>query len=383
MAVYFGMFDLTILNTPNSLGQLITLVILLATNLPQINKFIYKPFMVFIAYFVMGLILSLYHGESSYHYVFVIIKTGLIILNSLIIAHLLINYVNAKEIVNFIFVVFLIQTLSLLLYSVDLYQAFRGFFLSARSDHLFDNFGTSYWYRDATLSNQGYSGYALGALPLVIIAVHSIMMTRVISFKYIVAVISCGLGVAIAMVNGRSVFLFIPLYMLYLSLRPRELLLSYKIFPVLLLISMLVIIALTYFNISSSFVLAFFEQKGSSYGIDSVDDLMKNHTILHFEVTMFGIGKYLLSDGSAFVRSDIGFYRQLGVGGIILVLFYIFSIYYSIRLVTYGRMAFFLLVILLLSNFKQEAYNNSMLMYGVFILAAYLRVHDKLRNVTI
>lgn len=93
---------------------------------------------------------------------------------------------------------------------------------------------------------------------------------------------------------------------------------------------------------------------------------MYNHTILHFDITLFGLGKYLLSDGSAFVRSDIGYYRQMGVGGISLVLFYIFSIWLAVRYVIYRDLSLFILFIILLANFKQEAFNNAMLMYGAF-----------------
>ena len=204
------------------------------------------------------------------------------------------------------------------------------------------------------------------------------MKSKFFSIRYFVAVVCCGLGVSIAMLNGRSVFLFIPLYMIYLMLRPKEICLTYKIIPVILIIVSAIIIALTNFDISSNFVLAFFEQKGKSYGIDSVDDLMYNHTILHFDITLFGLGKYLLSDGSAFVRSDIGYYRQMGVGGISLVLFYIFSIWLAVRYVIYRDLSLFILFIILLANFKQEAFNNAMLMYGAFLLAAYWVARDKI-----
>lgn len=378
LAIFIGMFDLTIFSTGNSLGQALTTVLLLFSILSDINKVFLKPFFFVISYIVLALLVSLFHGETSYHYSFIIVKTGLILFNAMVISQILILYADKKQISNFVNFIFLIQTISLLLYSNELFQMMRGFFLSARSEHLYENFGDSYWYRDATISNQGYSGYALGALPLVIIAVHNIMKLKFFSIRYFVAVVCCGLGVSIAMLNGRSVFLFIPLYMIYLMLRPKEICLIYKIIPVILIIVSAIIIALTNFDISSNFVLAFFEQKGKSYGIDSVDDLMYNHTILHFDITLFGLGKYLLSDGSAFVRSDIGYYRQMGVGGIFLVLFYIFSIWLAVRYVIYRDLSLFILFIILLVNFKQEAFNNAMLMYGAFLLAAYWVARDKI-----
>lgn len=378
LAIFIGMFDLTIFSTGNSLGQALTTVLLLFSILSDINKVFLKPFFFVISYIVLALLVSLFHGETSYHYSFIIVKTGLILFNAMVISQILILYADKKQISNFVNFIFLIQTISLLLYSNELFQMMRGFFLSARSEHLYENFGDSYWYRDATISNQGYSGYALGALPLVIIAVHNIMKSKFFSIRYFVAVVCCGLGVSIAMLNGRSVFLFIPLYMIYLMLRPKEICLIYKIIPVILIIVSAIIIALTNFDISSNFVLAFFEQKGKSYGIDSVDDLMYNHTILHFDITLFGLGKYLLSDGSAFVRSDIGYYRQMGVGGISLVLFYIFSIWLAVRYVIYRDLSLFILFIILLVNFKQEAFNNAMLMYGAFLLAAYWVARDKI-----
>ena len=377
LAIFIGMFDLTIFSTGNSLGQALTTVLLLFSILSDINKVFLKPFFFVISYIVLALLVSLFHGETSYHYSFIIVKTGLILFNAMVISQILILYADKKQISNFVNFIFLIQTISLLLYSNELFQMMRGFFLSARSEHLYENFVSS-WYRDATISNQGYSGYALGALPLGIIAVHNIMKSKFFSIRYFVAVVCCGLGVSIAMLNGRSVFLFIPLYMIYLMLRPKEICLIYKIIPVILIIVSAIIIALTNFDISSNFVLAFFEQKGKSYGIDSVDDLMYTHTILHFDITLFGLGKYLLSDGSAFVRSDIGYYRQMGVGGIFLVLFYIFSIWLAVRYVIYRDLSLFILFIILLVNFKQEAFNNAMLMYGAFLLAAYWVARDKI-----
>ncbi|EOI7707212.1 hypothetical protein AB7Y49_12575 [Providencia vermicola] len=375
-AVYIGMFDLTIFNTSNSIGQIITFLMLLFLEWPIVKKKLIKPLLVLFSFLIVAILLLLYHDEGVYHYTFILLKTSIIFFNIIIISFSIISKNSKEDIANFIIIVFFIQALSLALYSNEYYQLFRNFFLSARSSHLADTFGDYFWYRDATLSNQGYSGYALGALPLVLISIIKITDSKLFSFNYIISVIACGLGIAIAMINGRSIFLFIPLYILYLILSPKEIKKIYKILPVFLFVIILIIIILSSFDISKHFVLAFFEEKNSSYGIESVNDLMTNHTTLHFDVTLFGLGQYMNSNGKAYVLSDIGFYRQLAVGGIFLVIFYISICYMSLRLFLSKLYTLFPLFIILLSNFKQEAFNNSMLIYGIFLLSCYLVIKN-------
>nr|ELR5042179.1 hypothetical protein [Providencia stuartii] len=203
-AVYIGMFDLTIFSTSNSIGQIITFLMLLFLEWPIVKKKLIKPLLVLFSFLIVAMLLLLYHDEGVYHYTFILLKTSIIFFNIIIISFSIISKNSKEDIANFIIIVFFIQALSLVLYSNEYYQLFRNFFLSARSPHLADNFGDYFWYRDATLSNQGYSGYALGALPLVLISIIKITDSKLFSFNYIISVIACGLGIAIAMINGRS-----------------------------------------------------------------------------------------------------------------------------------------------------------------------------------
>ncbi len=50
LAIFIGMFDLTIFSTGNSLGQALTTVLLLFSILSDINKVFLKPF--FFCYFI-------------------------------------------------------------------------------------------------------------------------------------------------------------------------------------------------------------------------------------------------------------------------------------------------------------------------------------------
>ncbi|EFH9743555.1 hypothetical protein F7N56_25260, partial [Escherichia coli] len=67
LAIFIGMFDLTIFSTGNSLGQALTTVLLLFSILSDINKVFLKPFFFVISYIVLALLVSLFHGETSYH----------------------------------------------------------------------------------------------------------------------------------------------------------------------------------------------------------------------------------------------------------------------------------------------------------------------------
>ncbi|HDX8339591.1 TPA: hypothetical protein RQN03_000319 [Aeromonas dhakensis] len=369
ISIYIGMFDLTVFNTANSIGQLLTFSILFLFFYKDSVPIFYKAIVIWFVFIIYSNVMALYHGESVYHYVFVMIKTFFIFANAMIIANLLLKY-NVSSLYIFISFVFLIQAASLALYSVDAWQDFRNFFLSARASHLEENFGNSFWYRDATLSNQGYSGYALGIIPLVMIGIHKILDSKVMSFEYWLAVISCALGVAVAMVNGRSVFLIIPLYVLYLVLKPKKIVTLYRGAPLILLIISVITFVMLFFEIPSHFVLAMFEQKDNAGGFDSVNDLLTNHIKLKFDVTFLGLGQYMTANG-AYVKSDIGYYRQVGVGGLCLIVIYMLSSYLSIRYFADRIFSFFCLLMLLLVNFKQEAFNNTMLIYGVFILIAF------------
>lgn len=369
ISIYIGMFDLTVFNTANSIGQLLTFSILFLFFYKDSVPIFYKAIVIWFVFIIYSNVMALYHGESVYHYVFVMIKTFFIFANVMIIANLLLKY-NVSSLYIFISFVFLIQAASLALYSVDAWQDFRNFFLSARASHLEENFGNSFWYRDATLSNQGYSGYALGIIPLVMIGIHKILDSKVMSFEYWLAVISCALGVAVAMVNGRSVFLIIPLYVLYLVLKPKKIVTLYRGAPLILLIISVITFVMLFFEIPSHFVLAMFEQKDNAGGFDSVNDLLTNHIKLKFDVTFLGLGQYMTAHG-AYVKSDIGYYRQVGVGGLCLIVIYMLSSYLSIRYFADRIFSFFCLLMLLLVNFKQEAFNNTMLIYGVFILIAF------------
>ncbi|MFQ2571755.1 hypothetical protein ACK3Z8_11005 [Aeromonas caviae] len=369
LAIFIGMFDLTVFKTANSIGQMLTFSILFLFFYKDSIPIFYKTIVIWFVFIIYSNVMVLYHGESVYHYVFVMIKTLLIFANSMMITRLLFKY-NLTSVYKFIFFVFFIQAASLALYSVDAWQDFRSFFLSARASHLEENFGNSFWYRDATLSNQGYSGYALGIIPLVMIGIHKILDSKIISFEYWLAVISCALGIAVAMVNGRSVFLIIPLYALYLVLKPKKIVTLYRGAPLILLIISVITFVMLFFDIPSHFVLAMFEQKDNAGGFDSVNDLLTNHIKLKFDVTFLGLGQYMTAHG-AYVKSDIGYYRQVGVGGLCLIVIYIMSSYLSIRHFADRIFAFFCLLMVLLVNFKQEAFNNTMLIYGVFILIAF------------
>lgn len=369
ISIYIGMFDLTVFKTANSIGQLLTFSILFLFFYKDSVPIFYKAIVIWFVFIIYSNVMALYHGESVYHYVFVMIKTFLIFANAMIIANLLLKY-NVSSLYIFISVVFLIQAVSLALYNIDIWQGFRGFFLSSRASHIEENFGDSFWYRDATLSNQGFSGYALGILPLVMIGIHKILDSKLMSFEYWAAVISCALGIAVAMVNGRSVFLIIPMYMLYLVLKPKKIMTLYKGVPLLLLIASVITFIMLFFDIPSYFVLAMFEQKDNAGGFDSVNDLLTNHIRIKFDVTFFGLGQYMTSHG-AYVKSDIGYYRQLGVGGLCLIVIYMLSSYLSIRHFADRIFAVFCILMVLLVNFKQEAFNNTMLIYGVFILIAF------------
>ncbi|EHH9994191.1 hypothetical protein J3Z93_005174, partial [Escherichia coli] len=50
LAIFIGMFDLTIFSTGNSLGQALTTVLLLFSILSDINKVFLKPFFFVISY---------------------------------------------------------------------------------------------------------------------------------------------------------------------------------------------------------------------------------------------------------------------------------------------------------------------------------------------
>jgi hypothetical protein len=365
--IFLAIFDLTLIYSRNSVGQMIALFGFVIVE-PSIFRFRLR---FILTNLICGLLfyfaLCAYHGNFFGSYLFVHLKIILISINTVLILNWLLKQkMSSQWCTRFIVLVFSVQLFFAVFSSLAPVRTIRNIFIAERSSHIGQNFGDSFRFRDAFLSNLGFSGYAIGCIPFVVLFILLYFnKTKTVGRKVV------NIGLVLSFLNGiiagRSVIVSIPIAILVLVVwRPKDFFQILKIIPILILFIGLCFAAVQILDIPKSWILFFVEDNDTVTGLDSLDDLLFSHTYIAGDFKLLGYGEYMTDDGS-FMESDIGYYRQYGVGGIPLIALYLFIIYNSFRSVLPTRISQVCLVIVCMCNFKQEVFNNALLIGGLAI----------------
>ncbi len=362
------LFELTLFYYKFSIGQLLTFLILFLTFRVEFLYALVKLRYVVLTNLFFVMFFVLYNNIEFNYYLIIHIKSVIILLNGTVLYYVFRRLnVDYTTIVKFLTIFFVTNLFFLVFSRVEGLIYFRSLLISERDAHLEANFGNTFSFRDSYISGLGYSGFALGAVPLLVLILNYLYLGLVTTKERVKLLFLFTLIFVLSIFAGRSVLLFLPIFFLQRYVYPKIIVnfLFYGAFLSLILFFFLKFV-LFQLDIPESFVFFFMQESDSRTGLDSLDDLLFSHTNLQFGINLFGHGKYLLSD-SSFAESDIGFLRQLGYGGISLLALNLFNVYKAFSLFAKGRELFYVILIVTILNFKQEVLNNSMVIGGLFV----------------